>query len=115
MPLSEAPSSLPVPRWQSKVLTCPQLQAPPGMPLHSCGAGVAARGSVCPGPCWLLSKSQLQALSQQPAQPCRSQQTPITRKVVAGGEEEALLPVQGEGGGGRCLSGGSRAESCVGS
>lgn len=55
------------------------------------------------GLCWLLSKSQLQALSQQAAQPCHSQQTPITRKVVAGGEEEALLPLQGEGRGGDAL------------
>lgn len=84
-----------VPRWQRKVPTCPTLSgrpcatASPGILAHSCGGGVAAPGSVCPGP---VPVAKLQALSQQAGQPCHSQQTSGTRKVVAGRKRKLYFP-----------------------
>lgn len=45
-----------------------------------------------PGLCPLLSKPQLQALSQQAGQPCPSQQISGTRKVVAGRKRKLYFP-----------------------
>lgn len=104
-PQRAAPSLL-VPRWQRKVPTClpaPAAGAEPrhpwGMPLHSCGGGVAAHGSVCPRPCPLLSRTQLQALSQLAGQPRHSQKITRTGLWWPEGRRKFYFPSK-EGGGG---------------
>lgn len=49
------------------------------------------------GLCWLLSKPQLQELSQQAWQACHSSKSLVAGKVVAGGRRKRSFPRPGVG------------------
>ena len=70
----------------------PSATVPPGIRWHSCGGGVAARGSVCPGHVPVAMQAPAPGAESAGWAAGHSQQISITRKVVAEWKRKLYFP-----------------------